>query len=351
MRGELPNEVVSSRRLRGGVAQSAAPILVALLLAACTPKSASTTTADGQAANTEAGSSAANAAASSAPGTADSPPAVVAEDPQIPLNEAVVGSAPVAEDFYATRATPGPVIEDEVWYPGSWGLVGPGRYGWTPGLWAAPGYVRDDVAIGEAPPAVRFETYGAAPGADFVWMPGYYGWRGGSYLWIGGSWGRPPVVGLGWIEPRYVGVWGHYYFQPGRWDFAVGARGTVYLPDINVRAGMHCSPHVAPLGVVSARAAYVTASSRAIAHGAVRSANGSFVAGTGAAHPGSEHGGEHGAHPEPEGHGLPAEGHGATETHPGTEPHGAPAHEAHHAAPVSPKAPAPTQHARPPHGR
>ena len=70
---------------------------------------------------------------------------------------------------------------------------------------------------------------------------GYYGYRGGTYAWIGGSWLRPPREGVNWVEPRYVTIGGRYCLQPGRWDFAPERRGTVYRPDINVRAGAHLS--------------------------------------------------------------------------------------------------------------
>jgi len=359
----------SVRQARNGkllVASTSA--LLAAFAAGCTPKSTSTAeTADAQ-------STADDAAVAAAEPPVEPPAAVVPQDPQIPLNEAVVGSAPVAEDFYAASAPPAAVVEaappqpapsnvwipgywwwspplgryawvsgawrnpppEQVWYPGSWNVVSPERYAWTPGLWGPRGFVRDAVGIGVAPPVFRVETYGAPPSPGFAWRSGYYGYQGGNYVWVGGGWERPPVVGLGWVEPRYVGVFGHYYFQPGRWDFAAEARGTVYMPDINVRPGEHISLVVAPVAVVSARVQYVSACSRAVSHGAVRTASGAYVPpvhGAAAAHgsvPGE-------ARVEVTGHGgAAAEAHGgaAAEVHAGAaaEAHGGGAAEPHGAA-------------------
>src|SRR5208283_2129333 len=121
-----------------------------------------------------------------------------------------------------------------------------------------------------APPALPFEVVGEAPGVGFVWTPGYYGYRGGGYVLIAGGWLRPPFVGVGWIEPRYVGVGGRYYLQPGRWDFPPERRGTVYRPDIDVRAGARVRFAPVPQPVVLAHARYVSACAHAVARGATR---------------------------------------------------------------------------------
>jgi hypothetical protein len=275
------------------------------------------------------------------------PPApVVDADPNIPLNEAVVGTAPIPADYSAAIAPPEPVVEeepprpepddawipgywwwslplgryvwvsgawrrpppDQIWFPGAWTL-GDGRYRWAPGYWGPPGHAR--VYIDLAPPPLRFEAYVAPPGVGFVWTPGYYGYRGGSYVWVGGSWLRPPREGLGWIEPRYVSVGGRYSLQPGRWDFAAERRGTVYRPDIDVRAGAHLNLAPVPMGVVSAHANFVATSAHAIAQGATRLPNGGYVV-----HGYSQHG--NGPQGVVEAHG--AAGPGPTREN---EPHGA----------------------------
>jgi hypothetical protein len=356
-------KTVTKEHWRPGLRRVAAPGMVVAFFAGCTPK---TTPAE----DTADATATADAETAAAPEPVDPPAAVVAQDPQIPLNEAVVGSAPVAQDFYAAEAPPALVVEtppskpaptniwipgywwwspplaryvwvggawrnpppEQTWFPGSWGLVSPGRYAWTPGIWGPHDFVRDAVVITEGPPVLRVETYGPAPGVGYFWRPGYYGYQTGSYVWVGGIWARPPVVGLGWVEPRYVGVWGHYYFQPGRWDFAAEARGTVYLPDINVRAGEPFHPVPAPVAVVSAHVGYVSACARAISHGAVRTPSGGYVppaAGV-AAHGGvGGHAEAHtGAGTEEHG-GAEAHGSASAEVHGGAEAHGSGPAEAH----------------------
>jgi len=345
----MKSDSISKQRRLGKRILGASPLLVAVLLAACTPKESPAGAADGQA------SPPASAVAQAE--TVPPPAAAVAEDPEIPLNEAVVGSAPVPDDYYATTAPPAAVVEDapsqpasediwvpgywwwsnplaryvwvggawrnpppeQVWFPGSWTVIGAGRYGWTPGFWGPRGFSRE--VIVEAPPVFRVETYGAAPGAGFEWTPGYYAYRNASYVWVGGSWLRPPSVGLGWVEPRYVGVWGHYYFQPGRWDYAASARGTCYLPDIHARPGEHVRPVAASVAVVSAHVGYVSASARAISHGAVRTASGGYVPGKAGEHGGEAHGGA--AHAGGTETHVGVETHGGAEPRPGEETHGA----------------------------
>jgi hypothetical protein len=121
------------------------------------------------------------------------------------------------------------------------------------------------------------EVSGSAPGVGFVWTPGYYGYRDGGYAWVGGVWGRPPMVGVGWIAPRYVGIGARYYLQPGRWDYAPDRRGVACRPEINVRPGEHLHLTPVPRGVMVAHANYVSACSHAIAMGATRGPGGRFV--------------------------------------------------------------------------
>ena len=67
-----------------------------------------------------------------------------------------------------------------------------------------------------APPALGVEERGRAPGAGYLWTPGYYGWNGRGHVWHGGRWyaGRRgyEYVGPGWHSWR--GRWG---YRPGRW--------------------------------------------------------------------------------------------------------------------------------------
>jgi hypothetical protein len=69
-----------------------------------------------------------------------------------------------------------------------------------------------------APPAVRHEHRGPRPGADYVWVSGFWHSDGGRWDWIPGRWERPPVAEAYWITPRYVHSQGHYIYEPGHWS-------------------------------------------------------------------------------------------------------------------------------------
>ena len=241
------------------------------------------------------------------------PDAVVAQDPNIPVNEAVVGTTPIPADYTASFAPPvQPVTEDEparpeaddvwvpgywwwsrplnhyvwvggawrhpppdrIWNPGGWSLVS-GRYAWTPGYWAPRGEPRIEVEL--APPPMRVEVQPPTPGVGFIWTPGSYAWRGGRYEWSAGTWVRPPREGVAWVEPRWVHSGGRYYLQPGRWDVPPERRGVVYRPVVDARPGVRLKLDPLPPAVIVSHANFVAVSSRAVARGAVRTERGGFV--------------------------------------------------------------------------
>jgi hypothetical protein len=67
------------------------------------------------------------------------------------------------------------------------------------------------------PPPVRVEARGVAPGAGFVWVDGYWGYRGGNYAWVPGNWVRPPRARAVWVPGRWEMRRGRYYYRQGRW--------------------------------------------------------------------------------------------------------------------------------------
>jgi hypothetical protein len=69
-------------------------------------------------------------------------------------------------------------------------------------------------AITEAPPAPQVEVVGAAPGRDYVWMPGVWQWHGG-WVWVSGRWV---------IAPRLEAVWvpGHWTHRRQGWTWIHG---------------------------------------------------------------------------------------------------------------------------------
>jgi WXXGXW repeat (2 copies) len=63
-----------------------------------------------------------------------------------------------------------------------------------------------------APRVVRVEP--ARPGADFMWVDGYWYPVGHHYKWHEGYWSRPPYAGAHWVAPHHDGT---QYFA-GYWD-------------------------------------------------------------------------------------------------------------------------------------
>ena len=78
-----------------------------------------------------------------------------------------------------------------------------------------PSYV--GVYARTAPPPIRVETYGPAPGAGYIWINGYWGYRGNNYYWVPGRWDRPPRGRRRWEEGRWERRGDRYYWRDGRW--------------------------------------------------------------------------------------------------------------------------------------
>jgi hypothetical protein len=85
---------------------------------------------------------------------------------------------------------------------------------------AAPGTEQDSVGFhawsSHAPPAARFEERGRAPGAGYLWAPGYYGWNGRAHTWNGGRW-YAPRAGYEYAGPSWHNYRGRWGYRPGRW--------------------------------------------------------------------------------------------------------------------------------------
>ena len=85
---------------------------------------------------------------------------------------------------------------------------------------AANAQVSIGISIGAPPPPRVVRVQPARPGADFVWIEGYWYPVGHKYKWHAGYWTRPPYVGARWVAPRHDG---RQYFA-GYWE---GDRGRV----------------------------------------------------------------------------------------------------------------------------
>jgi hypothetical protein len=85
-----------------------------------------------------------------------------------------------------------------------------------PGPGPAPGA---EVEVSGPPPAA-VETdvaVGVAPGPDFLWVGGYWGWGPRGWAWNHGYWGRPPHPGMRWYGPRYAYRGGRHVWVRGGW--------------------------------------------------------------------------------------------------------------------------------------
>jgi hypothetical protein len=125
-----------------------------------------------------------------------------------------------------------------VWIRGEWVMPPqPGAYwvagayqgqNWVEGHWevaqaAPPGpppppTAGEVIVSDEAPPPPMAETVvGVAPGPDYIWIGGYWGWDHGHRLWVRGHWDRPPRHGAVWVSPRWEHREGRYVFVRGYW--------------------------------------------------------------------------------------------------------------------------------------
>ena len=73
------------------------------------------------------------------------------------------------------------------------------------------------ISIGPPPPP-RVHATLVSPGAEYVWVDGYWYPVRGRYVWHEGYWTRPAYRGAVWVAPRHDGR----YFYAGYWD---GPRG------------------------------------------------------------------------------------------------------------------------------
>lgn len=86
------------------------------------------------------------------------------------------------------------------WMPGHWDRRGEG-WVWVEGQWVAqyqqpqyaPQYApqpyQQEVYVQSAPPAAIVEDYGPAPGPDYLWISGHWGWHN-RWAWEPGRWER-----------------------------------------------------------------------------------------------------------------------------------------------------------------
>ncbi len=80
----------------------------------------------------------------------------------------------------------------------------------------------------DAPPPRRHEHRMARPGADFVWIDGYWDRHNDEWVWIDGRWDRPSEHRSRWVKPRYKREGGAWRYEPGHWSHQQLSEGDDY---------------------------------------------------------------------------------------------------------------------------
>ena len=86
----------------------------------------------------------------------------------------------------------------------------------TTGVPTGPVVTRE-VVVPQAPPTVRVEAQTVAPGAGYIWQPGYWRWNGATYVWVSGGWVRPPRTTAVWVPGHWVNRGAGWVWIPGHW--------------------------------------------------------------------------------------------------------------------------------------
>ena len=68
------------------------------------------------------------------------------------------------------------------------------------------------------PPARRREVRSARPGADYIWINGFYNDDGGRWGWVPGRWERRAQPNGYWIPARYIRTRRGTIYEPGHWS-------------------------------------------------------------------------------------------------------------------------------------
>jgi hypothetical protein len=116
---------------------------------------------------------------------------------------------------------------DRQWVPGYWKQASDG-YQWIAGFWM-PATQQDIQYLPDPPQSLEAGPSTQPPGADYVWSPGYWGWRETAYAWYPGFWLqlRPDWI---WCPAHYVWTPNGVVFINGYWDYTLSHRGLLFAP-------------------------------------------------------------------------------------------------------------------------
>ena len=115
--------------------------------------------------------------------------------------------------------------DDYEWMPGHWQRLEPGQGTWVPGHWVheqrgwyfVEGRFEPVVYVARRPPPVREEVVVVRPGAEHVWIKGYWGLRNGEFEWNPGRWARPEPGFHAWVDARWEHEQRGWFFIEGHW--------------------------------------------------------------------------------------------------------------------------------------
>jgi hypothetical protein len=75
-----------------------------------------------------------------------------------------------------------------------------------------------DIRVGHrAPPPLRHERRGRAPGPGYVWVPGSWDWQANDWAWVPGRWDQPREHAR-WMKARYQREGEAWRYEPGHWS-------------------------------------------------------------------------------------------------------------------------------------
>jgi WXXGXW repeat (2 copies) len=74
------------------------------------------------------------------------------------------------------------------------------------------------VAVESGPPPRRVEVIGVAPGPEYVWLDGYWGYTGAEYVWVPGRWAVPPRGHHVWVRDRWEERGNRWHRRRGHWE-------------------------------------------------------------------------------------------------------------------------------------
>jgi len=184
------------------------------------------------------------------------PSAVVPKQPPEPVEEMPPEQKPAGDHVvwiagYWTYETD---QQKFIWTSGIWRAM-PQGVEWVPGYWNpadggsqwVAGFWRKDTAetqvnyLPQQPPnTLEQGPVGAAPSADYVWVPGHWVWWHEHYAWRPGFWAAANPNWI-WVPANYAWTPNGYVFIDGHWDYAMEQRGVFFAPVV-FRPGVFIGP-------------------------------------------------------------------------------------------------------------